>query len=133
MRDEPVGVFYPNPWPGGEWNLSDIVHQQYIAARSLLSTMAENRERILRNMTNKALRQIEAGTRNPTQAFLIPPEQHDTSCAEKMIRILQKQGIELYSATEPVGTASGVYPSGTVIVPACAAEIRYGHDAACAP
>jgi len=117
LADEPPGMFYPNPWPGGEWHLADIVRQQYIAARSLLSTMAANRERILRNMANKALRQTESGAQDPTQAFLIPPEQHDTGCAEKMIGILQKQGIELYTAAEPVKTSRGVYPAGTVVVP----------------
>ena len=117
LPDEPASVFFPNPWPGGEWHLSDIVRQQYIAARSLLSTMAGNRERILRNMANKALHQTEAGVHDPTQAFLIPPEQHDTGCAEKMIRLLQKQGIELYAVAEPVKTARDAYPAGTVVVP----------------
>jgi hypothetical protein len=114
---EPEGAFYPNPWPGGEWHLSDIVRQQTIAARALLSTMAQNRARILRNMAHKALRQTEAGARNPIQAFLIPPAQHDIGCAEKMIGLLQKQGIELYAAAEPVETAQGVYPAGTAVVP----------------
>jgi hypothetical protein len=117
LPDEPAGVFYPNPWPGGEWRLSDIVRQQYIATRALLSTMAANRERILRNVAHKALRQTEAGARNPAQAFLIPPAQHDVGCAEKVIRLLQKQGIELYAVAEPVETAQGAYPASTVVVP----------------
>ena len=113
----PQSAFYPNPWQGGEWHLSDIVRQQHIAARSLLVTMAMNREQILRTMAGKALRQTETGARNPAQAFLIPAEQHDTGCAEKLIRLLQRQGIELYAAAEPVTTADGAYPAGTVVVP----------------
>jgi hypothetical protein len=117
LPDEPPGAFYPNPWPGGAWHLSDIVRQQYIAARSVLGTMAKNRDRILRNMANKALRQTESGAKNPIQAFLVPAEQHDRACAEKMIRMLQRQGIEVFEAAEPIETALGVYPAGTVVVP----------------
>lgn len=117
LQTEPEGAFYPNPWPGGDWHFSDIVRQQYIAARSLLSTMAANREQILGNMVSKAMRQTEAGANNPIQAFLIPPEQHDIGCAERLIRMLQRQGVELYAATEPVKTSSCMYPVGTVIVP----------------
>jgi hypothetical protein len=117
LQVEPEGAFYPNPWPGGPWRLSDIVRQQYIAARSVLSTMAKNRESILRNMANKALRQTQAGSQNPAQAFLIPRQQHDPGCAEKMIRLLQQQGIELYATAEPIQTDQGTYPAGTVVVP----------------
>jgi len=114
----------PNPWQGGEWHLSDIVRQQYIAAMGLLSTMAKNREPVLRNMVNKALRQTKAGAENPIQAFLIPPEQDDPSASEKFIHILQRQGIELYTADEPIKTRFATYPKGTVVVPL--AQPKYG-------
>jgi hypothetical protein len=117
LPKEPEGTFYPHPWAGGEWHLSDIVRQQYIAARSILGTMAAHRERILRTMAKKALRQTEAGAQNPVEAFLLPPEQHDPGCAERMVRLLQRQGIELHAAAEPVTTSQGSYPAGTVVVP----------------
>ncbi|NMA08777.1 MAG: peptidase M14 family protein [Clostridiales bacterium] len=107
----------PNPWRGGEWKLSDIVRQQYIAAISLLSAMAKNRKSVLRCMTKKAFGQTRAGADNLIHAYLIPPEQPDPSAAEKLVHILERQGIELYAATEPVQTAHGLYPAGTVIVP----------------
>ncbi|NLM77503.1 MAG: peptidase M14 family protein [Ruminococcaceae bacterium] len=114
----------PNPWPGGEWHLSDIVRQQYIAAMGLLSTMANHRSMVLRNMVQKALRQTHAGETNSIQAFLIPPDQHDRFTAYKLVDILQRQGIELSVAAEPVAAKSGVYPAGTVIVPL--AQPKYG-------
>jgi hypothetical protein len=93
------------------------VRQQHIAARSVLVTLAAHRERVLRTMARKALQQTEAGAGNPAQAFLIPPDQHDPACAEKMIGLLRKQGIELCAAAEPVATTHGSYPAGTVVVP----------------
>lgn len=117
LPDEPAGALYPNPWPGGEWHLGDIVRQQLLATRSLLGTMAVNRERILRNMATKAFRQTAAGARNPIQAFLVPPQQHDAGCAAKLVGLLRKQGIEVMVAEEPVSTSRGAYPAGTVVVP----------------
>ena len=114
----------PNPWRGGTWHLSDIVRQQYIAAMGLLSTMARHREMVLRNMVEKALQQTRAGEENPIHAFLIPPRQADPSAAEKLVRILERQGVELYAAAEPVQTEQGDFPAGTVIVPL--AQPKYG-------
>ncbi len=114
----------PNPWRGGEWHLSDIVRQQYIAAMGLLSTMAKHRSMVLRGMVQKALRQTRVGEENPIHAFLIPPNQNDPSAAEKLVGILERQGIELFAATEPVFAMYGEYPAGTVIVPL--AQPKYG-------
>ncbi len=117
MQDEPAGALYPNPWPGGEWHLSDIVRQQHIAAHSVLCTLAEHRQRLLQSMVDKALGQVEAGARNPIQAFVIPPDQHDAPCAERMIGLLRRQGVELHVAQEPVETSGGTYAAGSVVVP----------------
>ncbi len=117
LPKEPAGTFFPNPWPGGEWHLSDIVRQQLIAARSVLGAMAGHRQRILATMARKALQQAEAGAQDPVQAFLVPPDQHDPACAERMLGLLEKQGIELYAAAGPIVTAQGTWPAGTVVVP----------------
>ncbi|MDY3285970.1 MAG: M14 family zinc carboxypeptidase [Eubacteriales bacterium] len=123
--DNPIeNTHCPNPWHGGEWHLSDIVRQQYIAAMELLSSMAKSRTAVLRTMVQKALRQTRAGEENPIRAFLIPPSQHDPSAADKLVGILERQGIELFAASEPVPTAHGEYPAGTVIVPL--AQPKYG-------
>ncbi len=114
----------PNPWRGGTWHLSDIVRQQYIAAMGLLSTMAKHRETVLRNMVYKALQQTKAGAENPIRAFLIPPQQNDASAAEKLVHILERQGVELFVSAEPVRTDVGELPEGTVIVPL--AQPKYG-------
>jgi len=117
LEDVPESTKCPNPWKGGEWHLADIVRQQYVAAMGLLSTMAKHRPMILRNMMQKALRQTKAGADNPVGAWIIPPAQNDRSSAEKLVSILQRQRIDLYSALEPIQTAKGQFPAGSVVVP----------------
>ncbi|MBE6930108.1 MAG: peptidase M14 family protein [Ruminococcaceae bacterium] len=124
LQKQDVTTNCPDPWPGGEWHLADIVRQQFVAAMGLLEMMAKNREQVLRNMVTKALGQTKAGSENPVQAFLIPPNQNDLSATEKFLRILRQQGVEYSSALEPIETADGYQPAGTVVVPL--AQPKYG-------
>lgn len=117
LPQEPPSVFCPNPWKGGWWNFSDITKQQYIAAKSILKTMAKNKERILLNMANKGLRQTEAGAATKEKAFIIPVVQRDPSCAEKLIQLLDNQEIEYKITAENIYVDGCIYPEGTVIVP----------------
>lgn len=109
--------YFPNPWKGGWWKLSDIVLQQFTVAMALLDTMSKNREQILKNMAQKALRQTERGLEDPVKAFVISSEQHDTGTMHKLINILLGQNIEVKMAISNLTVGNKVYPMGSYVVP----------------
>ena len=116
--------YFPSPWKGGWWRLSDIVLQQYTIAMAQLDTMAKNREQLLKNMAQKALRQANRGAENPIHAFVIPADQHDSGTANKLVKILLDQGIELKQAVGSISAGSNTYPAGSFVVPL--AQPKYG-------
>jgi len=107
---------FPHPWPGGWWGLRDIVEQQKIAALAVLKSAANFREKILRNMHMKALRQIERGRTEPPYAFIIPREQHDPVTASELLTKLKMADVTVHVAEEPFESEGAVYPAGTHVV-----------------
>lgn len=108
---------FTNPWEGGWWRLGDIVRRQYVAAYTVLDTMAKNREQILYNMTQKALRQTQRGMDSAEKSFIISADQYDKGTARKLIQILLNQGIELHFAEEDFVANSVLYLASSVVVP----------------
>ncbi len=108
---------FPNPWKGGWWHLSDIVNQQKISSWSLLDIAARNRETVLWNAYQKAVRQTGRGANDEEYAYLIPAEQHDNLTVRKLIKLLLNQGIQVEIATTPVQVGAAKYPQGSYLVP----------------
>jgi hypothetical protein len=106
---------FPEPWPGGEWHLRDIVDYQLIAFQSLLHTMANDRERFLRNFYLVAKKAV-APKKDPF-AFVVPSGQSDPASAVHMLNTLRFGMVEMERATSSF-TAGGVsYPAGSYIIP----------------
>jgi hypothetical protein len=108
----------PNPWEGGWWRVSDIVKQQVIAARAIQDVAARNRETVLRNMANKALRQTERGRNAATVSYVIPRRQHDGPTAAHLVNTLLKSDVEIWVAEGDFDVDGMVYQAGTFVVPA---------------
>ncbi len=110
-------ITFPNPWPGGWWRLRDIVDRQKVSAWALLDMAARNKETVLGNALRKARRQMQRGAEGKPKAFVIPASQHDSLTADKLVRNLLNQGIEVQVALAPFSSASGMsYPSGSKVV-----------------
>ncbi len=107
---------YPHPWPGGWWRLRDVVEQQKIASIATLKTAAKFREQILRNMHQKALRQIEKGNKKAPYAFIFHPEQHDPTIAKDLKYTLALADVKFHKATEEFSYEDVKYPTGTHII-----------------
>lgn len=107
---------FPHPWLGGWWRLRDIVEQQKIAALATLKTAANFRERILRNMCMKAVRQTEAGQTKPPYAFVFSPKQHDMLTSLKLLRTLQMADVGVQRSRGQFETEGVIYPAGTYVV-----------------
>ncbi|MDX1646009.1 MAG: M14 family zinc carboxypeptidase [Longimicrobiales bacterium] len=107
---------FPNPWEGGWWRVRDIVVRQVIATFSPLELAAMNRETVLRNAYNKAVRQIERGMEAEVKAYVIPAEQHDPLTMQKLVNKLLLQGITVERATRAFTHEGRAYGSGTYVV-----------------
>lgn len=107
---------FPNPWPGGWWNLRDIVEQQKIAAWSLLEICARFREKILWNAYLKASRQARRGAEGSPKAYVIPGKQHDQLTALKLVDLMLAQGIEVKRAAKGFVADGRVYPEGSFVI-----------------
>ncbi len=108
---------FPNPWPGGWWTLRDIVEQQKISAWALLDHVARNKESVLWNQYQKALRQTERGAESSPQVIIVPINQHDPRTAELMIEKLHVQGINIYKAEEDFTADGFLHDAGSYIIP----------------
>jgi hypothetical protein len=112
---EPQTTF-PHPWSGGWWKLRDIVEQQKISAWALLDIAARNKETVLWNAYQKALRQTERGAAGKPAAFVIPSAQHDSRAAVTLVNKLLVQGIEILQAREEFVSGDIVYPAGSWVI-----------------
>lgn len=107
---------FPEPWPGGWWQLRDIVEYEKAAALSILSFVAEHRITLKTNFYKMGLNAIAKGKDEPPRAFLIPKEQRDIHTTLKMLDILRRGGVEIHQAKAPF-IADGVeYPAETYVV-----------------
>ncbi|MBX6364290.1 MAG: peptidase M14 [Gemmatimonadetes bacterium] len=107
---------FPDPWPGGEWHLSDIVAYQDAGAMALLEHAAKHREAWLRSFLRVGQRAVAKWDRWPA-AWLIPAEQRDSAALQELLRILTTAQVEVRRAGKAF-TAEGMsYPAGTYVVP----------------
>lgn len=107
---------FPNPWPGGEWHLRDVVNYEYTAAMAVLDTAARYRAQFLQNTYTMGIDEIKKGETEAPYAFVVPTTQHDPNTAVKMINLLIDQGAEVHQATADF-TADGVtYKKGSYVL-----------------
>jgi hypothetical protein len=107
---------FPSPWPGGWWRVRDIVERQIVASFSPLEIAAKNRETVLRNAYNKAIRQVERGREDDVRAYVIPADQHDPPTMQKLVNKLLGQGISVDRAIREFQHEGRVYGAGTYVV-----------------
>jgi len=107
---------FPHPWEGGWWTLRDIVEQQKISSLACLTVASKHRELILRNMYQKASRNIEKGKTDSPYAFIIKPEQHDELSAYKFMKTIMDMDIKISRSTREFKAEGVTYPRGTYIV-----------------
>jgi len=94
----------------------DIVERQIVASFSPLEIAAKNRETVLRNAYNKAIRQVERGREDEVRAYVIPADQHDPPTMQKMVNKLLGQGISVDRAIREFQHEGRVYGAGTYVV-----------------
>ncbi len=114
--DHSPSTTFPNPWPGGDWRLRDIVNYDLSAARGMLGAAARYREDLVRNFYRMGKRQVELGLKGGPFAFIIPPGQFDAHAARKLEQLLIDGAVEVRRTVEPFRVADTVYPQGTDLI-----------------
>jgi hypothetical protein len=101
---------------GGLLTYGQGIHHHWTAAIQTAATAARNRERILRDYLDFRRNGVELGTEGPAEYVL--HSAHDPGMAERLARLLVRNGIEVHEASGPVRIADRTLPArGTYVVP----------------
>jgi hypothetical protein len=110
-------VFSPNPWKGGWWRLSDLVHYGLQATLSVLATAARQKNELLLNTFQVARENIARGESEAPYAYIVPRQQHDPATAERFIRVLLKSNIRVFQLTHPARVGDTMFDKRSYVVP----------------
>ena len=101
------------PWPGGEWTLSDIIDYQLITFDSCLYNAALHRTELLENFYRIGRRTIE---KNSPWAFVIPRSQHDANAMTRLLKILEFGMVEIDRSEEDFRATGRLFPKGDYVI-----------------
>jgi len=109
---------FPDPWPGGEWGLPDIVDYMDAGAMALLDNAAKNRRYWLENFRAVGLRAVQKWDRWP-EAWVIPD--NDANRANRagrdyLLRILTMGDVEVRRAESAFQAGGERFPRGSWVV-----------------
>ncbi len=105
---------HPNPWPGGEWALADIVAYNRISTDALLLHAARYRDMWLSNFAALSRRAVERT--GPPMAFIVPAGQRDPVTTAELLQVLQRGGIELHQAKTRFMADGVTYPAASAVI-----------------
>ena len=107
---------FPDPWPGGEWGISDIFSYQMITYHQALLTMAQNKSMFLHGFYEMG-KQALAYDGSPV-AYIFPPQPVGCSHRSEAAQYAENRGSRRLPRPQLFFIADGVeYPAGTYIVP----------------
>lgn len=109
-------VNFPNPWPGGEWHLRDIIDYELIAAEALVKLASEQREDYVRGFVQMGKRAINDGATKPPYAFVVPAGQADAGAVERMIDVLRVGRVEVGQAKASFTAGGKTFGAGSYVI-----------------
>jgi hypothetical protein len=135
-RDITPRTEYPRPWMGGTWTLRDIVDYELIATEALLTTAANEREQLLRQIYEVNRATIEAGKKgalggkDKVYAVVIPmgEEQQDPNEATDLVNRLRMAGVQVGKSQAPFEVDAKKYAAGSYVIPMDQVFSRYAKD-----
>jgi hypothetical protein len=107
---------FPQPWPGGDWQLSDIVDYMEAGAMALLSNAARNRRYWLENFYRINQRAVDRWEQWPA-AWVIPTEQRNQTGLDAVLRILTLGDVEVHVAANDFIAGDRQFSAGSYVVP----------------
>jgi hypothetical protein len=106
-------IFYPSPYEGGEWHLSDSCDYIQTATLGMLDVVAEKSEEFLYNIYAMGRDAIAEGS---DETYVVSADQADAATAAKMINVLRYGGIDIEVATRAFTVGERTYPKGSWVI-----------------
>jgi hypothetical protein len=116
MQDLRPTIFYPSPWKGGMWHLSDSVAYDTVASMSVLDTAVRYHEVLLYNRYQAGRDTIKKYASDGPFAYVIPAGQKDAPEAALLAQKLIQQGVTVHQATAAVTLGGKPYPAGSWVI-----------------
>jgi hypothetical protein len=116
LRQPGPGSMFPEAWAGGDWTPRDIVEYELISGYALVKLLHRQREDFVRNFASLAQKQVRAGETGGPFAYIVPADQADPGSAAIMLQTLQKGGVEVHRAQQPLQVAGRSYAAGSWVV-----------------
>ncbi len=111
-------------WKGGEWHLRDITNYMTTAAFSLLKHASDNRERWLSRFYAVGKEAVRPRKGGELFAFIFPSKENSNNTIpeeyfrrQELVKILQRGGVKIDSATEDFRVDNTEYKKETLIIP----------------
>lgn len=107
----------PEPWPGGWWQLSDIIEYERSNTFSYLNTAAIHKYEILKFRNDYTRREIERGKSEAPYFYILPLQQHDQSELVSLVNLLEEHGVATYHFTEDTQLENRMFKQGDIVIP----------------
>lgn len=111
-------VFYQRPWMGGRWGTREAIDYMLTADFAVLDLASLRPSQFLMKAWEAARANIEAGTQGKPFAWVVPPDQLDSTSAREMLLRLQSAGIVVRRASAAFQANGRTYTAGTFVLPA---------------
>ncbi len=111
---------------GQDLTYADTVRKHFLASIATLETVADNREKLLREFYEYRASAIDEGRTGKVRSYVIPP-QTDQSSADKLAELLAAQGVEVKKAQGAVRACRQSWPAGTYTVSLAQPAGRLAH------
>lgn len=116
-RDLTPGTFYPSPWEGGWWHLSDAIEYNLTASKSILDMASKYSYELLYYKYKMATDIITKYKNEPPYGWIVSAEQKDKHSTILMINRLIGYGVEVYKSEKSFEQNGIAYPEGSYIFP----------------
>jgi len=105
----------PWPWPGGHWDLANILDYMESGALALLRIASQDRTAWLESFVAVGERAV-AGRPGLPRMWAIPPVAEDRGAADALVDVLRTGGVEVGIAREGFQLSGRPFPAGTFVV-----------------
>jgi hypothetical protein len=109
-------TFYPDPWKGGWWRLRDSVDYMVTGDMAILDLASRRRDAWLYDFWKMSHDQIEAGKKGGPFAYVLPPNQHDSTAAGDMLFSLATGGVKIAQSSDAFKAGEKEFPAGSTII-----------------
>ena len=116
-QDLTMGVFYPNPWPGGWWRIGDAVAYNSTACKAVLEVASRYKYELLYDKYKVGAGVVERFSGEPPYGWIIPADQPDRTSAALLLERMKINGIDVYTADDSFEHNGITYAAGTFILP----------------